>query len=116
MTEVFEHNPGDHEDPLPGPTWIITFVGAVLLAVIMLGLTALLYNAQKEEEEIKLISRDPQELQDLRARQEAQIHGDPRWVEEAVTLEGAQQEQVTQALVIPIEQAMELVVKEGTGK
>ena len=107
MSEVFEHNPGDHEDPLTGPTWIIGFLGAVLLAVIMLGLTALVYNAQHKETLIKIIERDPQELENLRAEQTARITGDPRWVE---VFEG---EKVVQHLVIPIDQAMQLVVNEG---
>ena len=38
MSDHAEHNPGDHEDPLPGPTWIVTFLGVVLLAVIILGI------------------------------------------------------------------------------
>jgi hypothetical protein len=116
MTEVFEHNLGDHEDPLPGPTWIVTFVGAVLLTVIILGLTALLYNAQEQEDEVKLIQRDPEELASLRDQHLAQITGEPRWVEETVTVEGSQQEQKVQALVIPIDQAMQLVVKEAGGQ
>lgn len=107
MTEVFEHNPGDHEDPLTGPTWIIGFLGSVLLAVIVLGLTALVYNAQHEETQIKIIQRDPQELENLRAAQTARITGEPRWVE---VLEG---EKVVQHLVIPIDQAMQLVVNEA---
>ena len=73
MSEVFEHNPGDHEDPLTGPTWIIGFLGAVLLVVIMLGLTALYYSAAYQQEEIKIINPEPQELERLRTQQWAQL-------------------------------------------
>lgn len=113
MTEVFEHNPGDHEDPLTGPTWIIGFLGAVLLAVIMLGLTALTYNAQREEEEIKVIQRDADELESLRNAQLARLTAAPRYVEQWVRVEGQQEEQIQRALVIPIDRAMELVVQES---
>lgn len=113
MTEVFDHNPGDHDDPLTGPTWIIAFLGAVLLAVIMLGLTALYYNAKREEDTVKIITRDPQELLDLRQSQQARLTGEPRWEEELVKVEGQEKEQIVPRLVIPIDQAMELMVKES---
>jgi hypothetical protein len=111
MSEVYEHNPSDHEDPLTGPTWIVAFLGTVLLTVITLGLTALFYNAQAQEEEQKLILRDPMELGNLQAHQREQITGTPRWVEQQVVVEGSAP-QLTRSLVIPIEQAMELVAAE----
>src|SRR5688572_11056808 len=113
MDQSLEHNPGDHEDPLSGPTWMVAFLGAVLLAVIMLGLTALYYNAKTQEETVKVITRDPDELVKLREQQSAQIHGPSRYVEEIVTVEGSEEGKRERALVIPIEQAMELVVKEA---
>jgi hypothetical protein len=116
MTDVFEHNVGDHEDPLPGPTWIVAFLGIVLLSVIMLGLTALYYNAQSNEQTRKVVVHDPMELQNLREQQQAQLHRGPEWVEEKVKLEGHDKEQVVPALVIPIDQAMDIVVKEYARK
>lgn len=116
MTDVFEHNLGDHEDPLPGPTWIVAFLGIVLLSVIMLGLTALYYNAQKEENTRKIVVRDPMELEHLRTQQQAQLTRGPEWVEEKVKVEGQDKEQVVPALVIPVDQAMDLVVKEYARK
>ena len=116
MTEVFEHNVGDHEDPLPGPTWIVAFLGIVLLSVIMLGLTALYYNAQTTETTRKVVVRDPMELENLRAQQKAQLTRGPEWVEEKVKVEGQDKEQVVPALVIPIDQAMDIVVREYARK
>ena len=113
MSDVFEHNLGDHEDPLTGPTWIIGFLGAVLLAVIMLGLTALLYNAQRQEAVEKVIQRDPQELENLRAAQAAQLAAAPRWIEQTVEVQGQPNGQIVRSLAIPIDQAMELVVRES---
>jgi hypothetical protein len=112
MSDVFEHNPGDHEDPLTGPTWIIGFIGAVLLVVIMLGLTALYYNASYEEELEKVIQRDPQELENLRTAQLARITASPRYVEQQIVIEG-QDPKTDRSLVIPIDRAMELVVQEA---
>lgn len=111
MSEVYEHNPSDHEDPLTGPTWIVAFLGAVLLTVITLGLTALFYNAQSQEEERKVILHDPMELGNLHARQREQITGTPRWVEQQIEVEGSAP-QLTRSLVIPIDRAMELVATE----
>lgn len=111
MSEVFEHNPGDHEDPLTGPTWIIGFLGAVLLVVIMLGLTALFYSATHQEEQKKVVERSPQELNDLLNKQWAQLHvATPRWVIDPSLDEG---QPPVKRLVIPLEQAMEIVVKEA---
>ena len=108
MTEVFEHNPGDHEDPLPGPTWMVGLLGTVLLTVIMLGLTALYYNAEHQEDTIKVIQRDPAELENLRAVQFARLTGEPR-LEERI----AENFQVVEEIVIPIDEAMRLVVEEA---
>jgi Flp pilus assembly protein TadD len=117
MSDVFEHNPGDHEDPLTGPTWMIGFLGSVLLAVIVLGLTALVYNATSEEEKEKLILRDPDELNNLRNQQLAQITAAPRWREVMEKPADSEVEQKTRALTIPIDMAMEAVVKEtGQGQ
>src|SRR5262245_2113458 len=107
MSEVFEHNPGDHEDPLTGPTWLIGLLGAVLLAVIGMGLTALLYNAQSQEEMRKIQMRDPAELIALRAAQQARLHADPHW-EISTDVDGHEHK----ALIIPINQAMEQIVKD----
>lgn len=110
MTEVFEHNPGDHDDPLTGPTWIIGFLGAVLLSVIVLGLTALVYNAQHKEEVEKLIKRDVDELETLRAQQQALLTGPPHWIQ-VQEKDDKGNEHVEKALVIPVDRAMELVVQ-----
>jgi hypothetical protein len=109
MSDSFEHNPGDHEDPLPGPTWIVSLLGAVLLIVIGMGLTALYYNAQHQEDQQKFVTRDPQELIDVRSEQLARLHTDPHY-EKSTNVDG---KEVT-ALIIPIDQAMQKVVQENS--
>ena len=108
MSEVFEHNPGDHEDPLPGPTWIVALLGGVLLAVIGMGLTALFYNAQTQEEARKVLMRDPAELENLRAAQLARLHAPAHW-EISTDIASGQQQKV---LIIPIDDAMKLTLKD----
>ena len=110
MTEVFEHNPdpSDHEDPLTGPSWYVGLVGGLILVVTLLGLTALYYNEKAGEAQSpeKFVAKIPAELKKLRDGQRERLtspaHREVR--DEAG-------EQIT-ALVIPIEDAMHLVVKE----
>jgi len=112
MSEVYEHNPGDHEDPLPGPTWIVGILGAVLLAVIMLGLTALFYNAQAKEDDKKIVFKEPDEVIKLRESQNAILNGTPSLREVSET-DAQGQTHIVQALSIPIDQAMQIVVNEN---
>ena len=39
--EYLEHNPGDHEDPLAGPTWTVGIIGTVMFVVTVLGVASL---------------------------------------------------------------------------
>jgi hypothetical protein len=107
MTEVYEHNPDpkDHEDPLPGPTWMIGFIGVVLFVIIVLGVAAVFYDADATERTAKVTASDWTELVELRAAQETRLEGTYR----EQRYEGAE---LVQALVIPIEEAMEAVVEE----
>jgi hypothetical protein len=105
-----EHNIGDHEDPAAGQTWLVSFVGTALLIVIFLGLTALYYNYAANEEATKVIARQPMGFEQITAAQQAQLEGEPRWIERPS--EDPENPVMEPHLVIPIEQAMELVVKE----
>ena len=105
-----EHNIGDHEDPAAGQTWMVSFVGTALLIVIFLGLTALYYNYAAFEAEQKVLARQPVEFEKLQREQAAQLQGEARWVARAS--EDPENLVKEQHLVIPIEQAMELVTRE----
>lgn len=104
MTDIHEHNPHDHEDPLPGPSWMVGILGTILLVVIVLGLTALFYDANNRIINEVVITAVPQELLDLKALQQERL--------DKAHLDIFDEEI---ALVIPIEQAMELVVEEFGG-
>ncbi len=110
MTEVFEHNPGDHDDPVTGQTWLIGFLGTLVLVAMMLGLTAIYYNAKAREIHKVVVSPERLEVLQLRQEQQALLTGPPRWVTRD---DGAE---TVRALIIPIERAMELVVMEGVGQ
>jgi hypothetical protein len=107
LTEVYEHNPEDHEDPTHGITWLVGLMGALLLVVIMLGLTALYYNVKAGEIQDHVISRQRDEVVELRRRQEALLAGPPRFIERD------EQGRTVTAYIIPIEQAMESVVEQA---
>lgn len=102
MSQVYEHNPGDHEDPLDGPTWLIGIVGTCLLIVIVLGLVALYYGAYDREQEVQVITRDVAQLNAHLEAQRERLEGPAR--EE--TREDVDGEEYT-ARVIPIDEAMD---------
>ena len=111
MTSVYEHNPGDHEDPVPSSTWMVGIVGVIVLLVTIFGLTALLYRASGDELQEKVISRSFEEVGDLRESQEKLLHHEAGWIKRDIPgTEGKEQEDV---FVIPIESAMELVIQEA---
>jgi hypothetical protein len=102
-------NPPDRADPTPGLTWLLGLVGTLLLVVIVLGLTALYYNVKAEVFQRQVVSAQRVELEALRREQEALLAGPPRYVERE------QQGETVRAYIIPIEQAMEIVVREAAG-
>ena len=110
MSEVFEHNPGDHEDPLAGITWFIGFVGAVAFVVTTLAVWALFYNVKGAQEEESFIAPARSEILELKASQQELLTGQPRYID--VDEAG----ETVRRWVIPIEQAMELVVQENGGR
>ncbi|MHC4991565.1 MAG: hypothetical protein ACYTGC_11355 [Planctomycetota bacterium] len=110
MSEIYEHNPEDHEDPIPAATWLIGFIGAVLLVIIVLGLTSLFYGADAEELERKVLAQTPIDRDRLEQTQLAWLEGPPRRV---VTQQDG--EIVDDQIVIPIEDAMARVVAEMGG-
>jgi hypothetical protein len=107
MTDVYEHNPGDHEDPVPASTWLIGFLGAVLLAVICMGIVALTYSEERVEFVNKVESVPVENIQNLKQEQMDRLTGPVRW---QVTKTDALPED--RALIIPIDQAMEAIIKE----
>ena len=101
MSDVVGHKLDDHEDPAAGPIWLVAILGIFMFIVTVLALSALYYNQQSLEDEGKLITATAQEIEDLRAEQEARL----------ATLHLDQFEDEI-ALVIPIDRAMQFVTEE----
>ncbi len=106
MTDHYEHNIDDHEDPAASSTWLVGFIGAVLLVVTMLGVTALYYNVKASKEQDVVVGRPFIHVKDLRADQERRLTAPARWVERDESGD------VTRELAIPLERAMKIVVEE----
>lgn len=104
MSDVFEHNPGDHEDPLAGPTWTLGIIGIAMLAVSVLGVAAIFYDRSRVEDDVKVLAKPTVQLEDLRNQQLARLGGEVR-----IEKRSADEE----SLVIPLEQAMTLVVEDA---
>jgi hypothetical protein len=77
------------------------FVGIVLFFVIVVSLQTLFYTVEKQEFQEKVVSQPAEELDALRAQQIENINA-YRWVEKA-----------SGVVAIPIERAMELVVRDA---
>ncbi len=106
MTDHFEHNIDDHEDPAASSTSLVGFISVVLLVVTMLGVTALYYNVKATQVDKEVVQVDIDEPRKARTRQEQRLTAPARWEERD---DGGE---VTRELVIPLERAMKIVVEE----
>ena len=70
-----EHNQGDHEDPLAGPTWTLSIVGIILFLVSMLGVAAVYYEASDTENDRKVLAVPSIEFDQLKADQLVRLNG-----------------------------------------
>jgi hypothetical protein len=71
--------PTRYDDPKPFPTFAILLIGATLVLVMVIGVSAVYFRAQKAEEQKKVVAVAPEELTLLRAGQLDQLNG-YRWV------------------------------------
>jgi len=79
---------------------LIGFLSAILLFGLIVGLQVWYYTFKEQEFSRKVVSQRPAELTQVTAKQQEQLHA-YRWVNEA-----------SHVVAIPIDRAMELVVKE----
>jgi hypothetical protein len=87
-------------------TLVIAASGAVFALALLAGIFALqayYYRAEDDENARKVVAVAPEELAQARAQQAEQIHA-YRWIDRSKGVVG-----------IPVEEAMDLVVREGAG-
>ena len=109
MTDHHEHNLDDHEDPSASSTWLLGFIGAVLLVVTMLGVTALYYNVKAQQVDEKVVKVNINDVTNARAKQQGRLTDSAHWEERE---DGGE---IVRELVIPIDQAMAIVAAENGG-
>ena len=109
MTEVFEHNPDDHEDPRAGLTWLLGVIGTLTLVITMLAVWALYYNVKRVQVEEVFVAPGRLDVIELQQSQEQFLVGPPRWI--TVDVQG----ESVRRYVVPIERAMDLIVQENNG-
>jgi hypothetical protein len=107
MAGVYEHNPGDHEDPLAGPTWTVGVIGTILLIVIVLGTAAICYSVLTSAYVERVVDEPDLEVTTLRGKQIDRLNAAPHIELRPENPEGEQ------SIVIPIDRAMRLVAKEA---
>ena len=103
---VYEHNVGDHEDPLAGPTWLIGVLSMILLSVIVLGVTAMYRHARTERDTERQVLQPAERLALLKQQQLAQLQTEPQRQEFKVG------EETVTRIIIPVEDAIDLVIEE----
>ncbi len=91
-------------EPNTATILVVGLVGFILVFVIVVGLQAMYYHAEDEQNATKVISQAPEELSRLRAEQQ-ELLNTYRWIDPKSGIVG-----------IPIDRAMELVVRESNGK
>ena len=91
----------EERDPKSSSTLIVGAVGVILLAVVVILLQVLFYRTSEAERWRKVISRQPAELRGVQAEQREMLNG-YRWIDEP-----------NGVVAIPVDAAMELVVKEA---
>lgn len=90
----------DGGDPNTPITVVIGIVGAILTFVVIIALQAVFYQVERSEQQRKVETVQPEDLARFRAEQAELLHG-YRWVDQSAGI-----------AAIPVERAMELVVRE----
>jgi hypothetical protein len=88
------------DDPSASPTAYVILVFVAVFVIVLIALQAYFGRALNRELEVKVLEREPQALDELRAEQAGQIHG-YRWVDREAGV-----------VAIPIERAMDITARE----
>ncbi|MDP6600741.1 MAG: hypothetical protein QGG74_02075 [Phycisphaerales bacterium] len=103
---------GEAEDPTSGPTWVVGLAGAVLTVVVVLGMTAVYYAAERAETHHKVMSIRSQEAQLRREADTMALMNEAHW-EQWTDADGVLAGERT--LVVPMDIARDIVKKKWGG-
>ena len=101
----------DQEDPAANPTWLMMALFVALFVVTIIGVAAINYKFDFDEMERKEIDAAMVEADNMTAQQLTKLEG-PAHIREYEN----EFEEVEQAIVIPIDQAIDLIVTEAAGQ
>jgi hypothetical protein len=95
------------DDPEPGSTWFFSLAGIVILVALVVAASVMYFHAETRETDAKVIDPAYANLEAVRATWREQLGSYQRypWTE----ADG----KVSQKVRIPVDRAMEIVVKEG---
>ncbi len=110
--EPHTHVSGEAEDPTSGPTWVVGLAGAILTVVVVLGVTAIYYAAERAEAEHKVMSVRSQEAELRREADRAALMNEAYW-EQWTDADGVLAGERT--LVVPMDTARDIVKKRWGG-
>lgn len=100
--------PADHEDPLSAPTWVVGIVGGVIFVACVLGVSGLLYDLLGVRRgEVVLDATQGKPVDRLTEAQLARLEGPARRELRPDSPEG------DASIVIPIEDAMQLLIEDS---
>lgn len=105
--QTFEHNPGDHEDPMGGPTWLVGIIGVIILIVVLFGVQSVLKATQTSAHDEFVVIPNVTELNAVHERDAKKFVAAPQVVEYVDEFG-----EITTRLAIPIEDAMKLTAGE----
>jgi predicted small secreted protein len=99
--------PTQLDDPEPGSTWFFSLAGIVILVALVVAASVMYFHAETRETDVKVVDPAYAKLEAVRGTWREQLGSYQRypWTEP----DG----KVTQKVRIPVERAMEIVVKEG---
>ena len=97
----------DTEDPLGGPTWIITIAGTILTVVTCLAVGGLYFGAERREQETKFIADTSEANETRRIAEKDRLMTEAHW--ETYT-DGSGDMVIERKLKLPIDQAKEIIV------
>ena len=106
-----DHQPGivegDSEDPKAAPTWLISISGTLIFVAIVLVVTAATYDLYSDEYEIKYVDQPSIAVDALDAKQWDRLTSPPH-----IEIRPENPDN-TPCIVIPIDEAMQLIVQEA---
>jgi len=107
VSDTYEHNPGDHEDPQGSATWLVGIVGTIIFIALVMGVTAMLKATVARTTDEVMVKTAPVELNQVIERDQQRLHAEPR----VIAYRDVNDERRTR-IAIPLDRAIELTAEQ----